>query len=85
MWVYDIHAPYHPTLLGIYPSKARKVQIADGVAYISADGDGLQVVRLWQTSIFLPQIPMGEPSNTVRKTLPSGMGVVLQDAWVFGN
>ncbi len=54
--VYDIHDPYNPTLLGIYPSKARHIQIADGLMYVSADGDGLQVVGLWQPSVFLPQI-----------------------------
>jgi hypothetical protein len=56
VWVYDIHDPYNPTLLGIYPSKARHIQIDDGLMYLSADGDGFQVVGLWQPSMFLPQI-----------------------------
>jgi hypothetical protein len=61
VWVYDIHDPYNPTLLGIYPSKARHIQINDGLMYLSADGDGLQVVSLWQPSMFLPQVLRGSP------------------------
>jgi hypothetical protein len=61
VWVYDIHDPYNPTLLGIHPSKARHIQIVDGLMYVSADGDGLQVVGLWQPSLFLPQVLMQSP------------------------
>jgi len=59
--VYDILDPYHPTLLGTYPTMARHIQIDGGLMYVSADEDGLQVVSLWQPSMFLPQVLRGSP------------------------
>jgi hypothetical protein len=59
--VYDIHDPYNPTLLGTYPGLARHIQIDAGLMYLSADDDGLQVVSLWQPSVFLPQVLRGSP------------------------
>jgi len=56
VWVFDINDPYNPTLLGIHPSKANRIQIADGLMYVSAVGDGLQVVGLWEPSVYLPQM-----------------------------
>jgi hypothetical protein len=56
VYVYDIHDPYNPSLLGFYPSMARHIQIDGGLMYLSADEDGLQVVGLWQPSVFLPQV-----------------------------
>jgi hypothetical protein len=61
VWVYNIHDPYNPTLLGIYPSKVRHIQIADGLMYLSADKDGLQVVGLLQPSMYLPQVLRENP------------------------
>jgi hypothetical protein len=61
IYVYDIHDPYNPTLLGTYPTLASHIQINDGLMYLSADRDGLQVVGLWQPSMFLPQVLRGSP------------------------
>jgi hypothetical protein len=61
VWVVDISDPYHPTLQGIYPTNAKYVQIVGGLMYVSAGWNGLQVVSLWQPSMFLPQVLMENP------------------------
>jgi hypothetical protein len=61
MLVYNISNPTNPVLFTRYAIPTYHVQIVGGLAYLSTGDNGLQILSLYEPSVYLPYIQFNNP------------------------
>ncbi len=61
MRVYNVSDPTRPVFYKHYPIDTYNVQVVGTLAYLSTQGDGLQILSLHQPSIYLPYVEFNGP------------------------